>query len=403
MRAQSGTFLFFAFTAAAPAAAFAGELVGSRDPAAIYGGAAVDACGWPTTVFVNDCTGTLVHPSVVVLAAHCIAFGGQPTQVLLGDDYNQPTRTVGVAGCTAHPDWQDVEPGDGASDIAVCKLAEPIDNVQIVPILMGCETEALAVGATVTLVGYGDGDDALGHGPKREAVTAIQQVGTDAVWIGGQGKSSCYGDSGGPAYVQLADGSWRVFGATSGSATEVEGCGQTSIWTLVHVYVPWIEETTGIDVTPCHDADGTWNPGDGCMGFPLSPGSSGGTWADGCAGEVSGVVETCGPGVAGGTSSGGEDVDSTGDASPGETGDGDEQGDGSTADPATGGSGDEGTSSGQDLSGSAGEGAPAGCGCATANGRSATWAVLVLTALGCGRRARSGTVGHIDGEGECRI
>ena len=50
------------------------------DPA-IYNGSEVGLCGWPTTVHVANggswCTGTLIHPRVVVYAAHC---GASPKQ-----------------------------------------------------------------------------------------------------------------------------------------------------------------------------------------------------------------------------------------------------------------------------------------------------------------------------------
>ncbi len=363
------------------ALAHADELVGPSEPVGIYGGTPVAACGWPTTVFVNDCTGTLVHPRVVVLAAHCIEFGGQPTEVLFGENYYEPARTVGVDNCTAHPDWQDVPPGDGASDIAVCQLAEPVDDVAIVPILMGCETDALEVGASVTIVGFGDGSDQLGHGPKREVVTEIQQVGADAAWVGGNGESSCYGDSGGPAYIQLTDGSWRVFGATSGSATDDEGCGQTSIWTLVHVYAPWIEQTTGVDVTPCHDADGVWNPGEGCVGFPMSPGANAGAWNDGCSGEVSGVAESCGPGLADTTTSGDDPDSSDSDAAADTSSDGTDDDAGQTATDDN----DSGTTASQGFAGEE----PPGCGCRGGQADDWTvWSVLFVVF----RRKRSGSV-----------
>jgi MYXO-CTERM domain-containing protein len=364
---------FVAAIAAWPTTSAAADAISAPpDPVGIYGGAPVEACAWPTTVFVNDCTGTLVHPRVVVLAAHCVVFGGQAQEVAFGENHNQPARTVAVDSCTAHPDWQDVPPGDNASDIAICQLSAPVEDVPIVPILMGCETDALAAGTSVTLVGFGDADDAFGYGPKRSVVTQIQQVGTDAVWIGGDGASSCYGDSGGPAYVQLADGSWRVFGATSGSTTDDPGCGQTSIWTLVHPYAGWIESTAGVDVTPCHDADGTWNPSDACQAFPMSPGTGGATWVDGCEGERSGIAETCGAGFGGGTTTGddgtGELGSSDDDAAPadesstgannGTTSEGAAD-DTTSAEPST----EVGTEPGPDQ---LDDDVDAGCGCATA-------------------------------------
>lgn len=383
-----------------PATAIAANgLVGTRDPSEIYGGGPVGTCEWPTAVYINDCTGTLVHPSVVVFAAHCVAFGGQPNQVKLGENHMQPARTVGVDSCAAHPQWQNVAPGDNASDIAFCRLSTPVDDVPIVPILMGCETEALQPGAPVTLVGFGEADDGLGYGPKRKVVTDLQMVGNDAAWIGGGGKSSCYGDSGGPAYIQLDDGSWRVFGATSGSATNDPGCGQTGIWTLIHVYAPWIENTSGIDITPCHDADGTWNPSEACAAFPMAPGAGGGTWAAGCSGgEQSGIGQTCGPGLGGGESTdGGETGDApetSGDAGTGDDGrppsddDGDDTGDDGSEETSD----HEGTDEGGLIPGVLPPADPFTSTCACTSGaspRSAWWLAVIVLALRRRRRART--------------
>lgn len=386
-----------------PVTARASDLAADRDPSAIYGGGPVQQCGWPSTVFVNDCTGTLVHPNVVVLAAHCVAYGGQAQSVVFGEDHRYGARVVPVEGCVAYEGWTEAPPGDNAGDIALCTLAQSVIDVPVVPILMGCETDALAPGVNATLVGFGDADDALGYGPKREVTTQIQQVGNDAVFIGGGGQSSCYGDSGGPAFVQLDDGSWRVFGATSGSATNEEGCGQTGVWTMIHPYVGWIEQTSGYDVTPCHDTDGAWNPSEACSAFPMAPGSNGGSWGSGCAGEASGISETCGPGFGASAEDTGElpsDDDGGGAGSTGhddehETESGDE---GTTGDEENDDEDDEDDGSGLPPSTPLSAGATAsrgdtdadaGCACSTSSRAIAPWLLLLGLPLVRGRARRA--------------
>src|SRR5690349_10660077 len=52
-----------------------GVEVGIDQEPAIYGGSSVDTCGWPTAVYLGfsgwSCSGTLVHPNIVITAAHC--------------------------------------------------------------------------------------------------------------------------------------------------------------------------------------------------------------------------------------------------------------------------------------------------------------------------------------------
>ena len=114
--------------------------------------------------------------------------------------------------CEAHPDFTFSSVG---VDIAFCTLETPVEDVPIVPMLMGCETDALQEGTEVQLVGFGDADDGAGYGPKRAVDTVFNGIIDGEAWIGGNGESSCYGDSGGPAYIRLEDQSWRVFGVTS--------------------------------------------------------------------------------------------------------------------------------------------------------------------------------------------
>jgi MYXO-CTERM domain-containing protein len=67
---------------------------------------------------------------------------------------------------------------------------------------------------------------------------------------------------------------------------------------MMHTGMPWMEgqlQQYGIDITPCHDSDGTWNPGPECFGFPYGPDNAGGSWSDGCnSGELNGYSSMCG-------------------------------------------------------------------------------------------------------------
>lgn len=262
-------------------------------PEPIVGGTPVAACGWPTTVHLAGCTGTLVSPDLVVFAAHCMFFaGGQgPDTADFGETADAPARQVPTASCTMFPGWVPDATQFG-NDVAFCTLSESVDDVPIVPILMGCETDVLMPDQEITLVGFGVDDD-LVLGTKREVTTIVNGFEGTEINVGGSGASACSGDSGGPAFVQLADGSWRVFGITSRGTTG--NCTDPSIYELIYDHVEWIETESGIDVTPCHGSDGTWNPSAICEGFPLTPSVGDTSWDRGCStSRLSGPSETCG-------------------------------------------------------------------------------------------------------------
>jgi MYXO-CTERM domain-containing protein len=154
---------------------------------------------------------------------------------------------------------------------------------------MGCETEALVEGRPVWIVGFGNTDDG-NFGVKYEAQTEFHYIQNDEAFVGGGGIDTCQGDSGGPVFIQLDDGSWRVFGITSYG----DGCGGGGWYSMMHTGMDWFESTTGVDITPCHDADGTWNPGPACTEFPMDPGTGAGNWPACSAGSVSSWSASCG-------------------------------------------------------------------------------------------------------------
>jgi MYXO-CTERM domain-containing protein len=398
------------------------------DPAAIVGGTEADPCQWPSAVSVLEddetpvmCTGTLVHPQVVITAAHCII----PERPIVGLGFGEhgqttgmPVRVVAPIECVGNPEYYE---GFGA-DVAYCLLSESVDGLPIVPLMAGCEVDELPGGTEVFIVGFGatygtydeEGNvEASGVGTKRWTTQTIDFIDGSYQEINMHGdtgsQSACFGDSGGPALVQLGDGSWRVFGTGShlydpgGLPPPMEPdnvCGTGVAYGFVPFVNTWLEQSTGLDLTPCWDGD-LWAPGPGCGGFPLEPNVGFGTWAIGCVGGAGGGGEAPACAAVPPEETGSDSGDGT-TASPDDTG----EPDGGTStgpgvepttsvggsDPLPPGPSFEGTSSGDDSSSGADQDALNDRGCACTAGDDPRWlplGLVVLVALG-GRRRRAG-------------
>ena len=229
------------------------------------------------------CTGTLVHPRVVLYAAHC---GTDFTRVEFGERLGEGYM-ADVTGCRRAIATDEVSP----MDYAYCELARPVDGVPIAPVLYGCEADTLTPGREVVIVGFGQ-DESGQTGVKRAATTTFSGTDRGMLVVGGDGVSPSFGDSGGPAFVRLDDGTWRAFGVVSGG----EGPGRASYYVDMRNAAAWVEQQSGHDLTPCHASTGTWQPGYECGGFAIDP-TAGGTWEDQCGGAdaLSGRSSTCGP------------------------------------------------------------------------------------------------------------
>ena len=282
---------------AAPELAFAGEpgQVTSNDTPPnphVAGGQIATSCQWPTSVGLvtgsAGCSGTLVHPRVITTAAHCLT-PNLETSVRFGESSSDPLFTIPVEYCLENPAYPNgqVHP----TDYAFCVLTEEVP-LPPTPPLMGCELEELDQGDPVVLVGFGTTGAPGSSGTKRWVNAEIENVGNNFIAAGDQSGSTCSGDSGSSGFFQLPDGGWRSWGILSGGP---EGCPNVGYFVPIAAAVPWIESESGIDITPCHDADGTWNPGPECQGVATNPDAGGGDWEEVCPDMLSAKPDTCGP------------------------------------------------------------------------------------------------------------
>ncbi|HEY8514503.1 MAG TPA: trypsin-like serine protease [Candidatus Binatia bacterium] len=267
-------------------------------------------CEFPSVVSVAaQCTGVYVGHGMILTAAHCTDDVREGrSRVFFGEDIAVPAFATRIARCVRHPDGEFARNLLGEDmyegvDLAFCLLDDsaPLPDVPIVPPMLpiGCERDWLAqqvVGHTawLTAVGFGcaEQDDGSGKpcdaGVKRHvAVQLVRQLDyagsptkLELQRDGSENTALMAGDSGGPYFARLPDGTWRLVGLHHGANAGVAGAFVESVAPYVH----WIEAASGIDITPCHDfVDGTWVAHDGCPpGTLVGASSIGATWDQAC-------------------------------------------------------------------------------------------------------------------------
>ncbi len=248
----------------APALAYAtpsGQTMGQLELGTIsqpvVGGGMVPPGKWPDAVAVlgpsGSCTGTLIAPDVVLTAGHCANINPDVVVVDTTNYNGSGGKRIAIESITAYPEFRKTY------DVAVIVLKQPVEGIEPRKVARGCTFTGFREETMVHLVGFGltQEDGGGSNTSLREAMAPVldptcsggngcrEGASPAGEFVaGGGGADSCFGDSGGPVYLDTERGAILIASVSRGLDDSPRPCGGGGIYVRTDKVVRWIEETT---------------------------------------------------------------------------------------------------------------------------------------------------------------